>query len=205
MEYSRIDKDGMGKIAHEILNEISQRNPGLFKSHIGQLCKDLIDQAPSATEENDAAIVETLKACSTYAGKYPKDVPMDREFIQKMISYALYAQPARAAKYAVNILLAQNDDQSTLSATDLLERIMKDWTYGSKNFLTKLAAVSQLELLAPKYTEEFDDSILNMTVQEILLKVRADADLRDPDWVDDDAMDEEILGAVRPILHDSLE
>ena len=192
MEYSRIDKDGMGKVAHEILNEISQRNPGLFKSHIGQLCKDLIDQAPSATEENDAVIVETLKACSTYAGKYPKDVPIEREFIQKMISYALYAQPARAAKYAVNILLAQNDDRSILSATDLLRRIMKDWTYGSKNFLTKLAAVSQLELLAPKATEEFDDNILNMTVQEILLKVRADADdNRDPDWVDDDKMDEE--------------
>lgn len=191
MEYSRTDKDGLGGVAHEILNEISQRNPELFKSHIGQLCKDLIDQAPSVTKENDSVVVETLKACSTYARKYPKDVPMDREFIQKMISYALYGQPARAAKYAVNILLAKKDDKSDLSATDLMQRIMKDWTYGSKHFVNKLAAVSQLELLASKVTEEYDENILNMTVQQILLQVKADARENDPDWVDDADMDEE--------------
>lgn len=192
MQYSKTDKDGLGAIAHEILNEISQRNPELFKSHIGQLCKDLVDQAPSATQGNDIVVVETLKACSTYARKYPKDVPMDREFIQKMINYALYGNPPRAAKYAVNILMAKKDDKSELSATDLVQRIMKDWTYGSKNFLNKLAAVSQLELLASRVTEEYDEQILNMTVQQCLLKVRADADLRDPDWVDDADMDEEI-------------
>jgi len=191
MEYSKSDQDGMGAVAHEILNEISQRNPDLFKTHIGQLCKDLVDQAPTLTKANDPIVVETLKACSTYARKYPKEVPMDREFIQTMISYAQYGQPARAAKYAVNILLSKKDDKSMLSATDLLQRIMKDWTYGSAHFLNKLAAVSQLEYLAPKVTEEADEIILNMTVQQILLEVRADASERDPEWVDDADMDEE--------------
>ncbi|KAM7220742.1 Armadillo-type fold [Rhypophila decipiens] len=191
MEYSRTDKDGLGGVAHEILNEISQKNPQLFKSHIGQLCKDLVDQAPSATKENDSVVVETLKACSTYARKYPNDVPEDREFTQKMINYALYGQPARAAKYAVNILLAKKDEKSETSATDLMQRIMKDWTYGSKNFLNKLAAVSQLELLASKVTAEYDDKILNLTVQQILLQVRADAHDKDPNWVEDADMDEE--------------
>ncbi|KAK0622899.1 armadillo-type protein [Immersiella caudata] len=192
MEYSKTDKDGMGAVAHEVLNEISQRNPDLFKTHIGQLCKDLVDQAPTATKTNDPIVVETLKACSTYARKYPKDVPMDREFIQTMISYALYGQPARAAKYAVNILLSKKDDKSLLSATDLLQRVMKDWKYGSPHLLNKLAAVSQLEYYAPKVTEEADEQILNMTVQQILLEVRADASDRDPEWVDDADMDEEI-------------
>ncbi|KAK0645913.1 armadillo-type protein [Cercophora newfieldiana] len=192
MEYSRSDQNGMGAVAHEILNEISQRNPDLFKTHIGQLCKDLVDQAPTATKENDPIVVETLKACSTYARKYPKDVPMDREFVQTMISYALYGQPARAAKYAVNILMSKKDDKSLLSATDLLQRVMKDWTYGSPHFLNKLAAVSQLEYLAPKATEEADENILNMAVQQILLEVRANASERDPEWVDDADMDEEI-------------
>ncbi|KAK0710932.1 armadillo-type protein [Lasiosphaeris hirsuta] len=191
MEYSKSDQDGMGAVAHEILNEISHSNPDLFRTHIGQLCKDLVDQAPTPSKDNDPIVVETLKACSTYARKYPKDVPMDKEFIQTMIKYALYGQPARAAKYAVNILLSKNDDKSMLSATDLLQRTMKDWTYGSPHFLNKLAAVSQLELLAPKVTEEVDEKILNMTVQQVLLEVRTDASERDPDWVDDAEIDEE--------------
>ncbi|KAL2171027.1 hypothetical protein VTG60DRAFT_3875 [Thermothelomyces hinnuleus] len=191
MEYSRSDKDNMGSAAHEILNEISQRNPDLFKTHIGQLCKDLVDQAPTQTRENDLAVVETLKACSTYARKYPKDVPADKDFTRTMINYALYGRPARAAKYAVNILLAKKDDTSLVNATDLLQRILKDWSYGSQNFLNKLAAVSQLELLAPKGTEEAEDTILNMAVQQILLEVRTKTSAKDPDWVDDGELDEE--------------
>ncbi|KAK3302512.1 armadillo-type protein [Chaetomium strumarium] len=191
MEYSRSDKDGMGAAAHEILTEISQRNPDLFKTHIGQLCKDLVDQAPTATQVNDPAVVQTLKACSAYAQKYPKDVPVDREFRRTMISYALYGQPSRAAKYAVNILLAKKDDNSMISATDLLTKTLKDWTYGSKTFLNKLAVVGLLELLAPKVTEDAEDKILNMAVQQVLLETRTDASDGDEDWVDDARLDEE--------------
>lgn len=191
MEYSRSDQDGMGPAAHEILNEISQHNPDLFKAHIGQLCKDLVDQAPSLTKENDPIVAETLKACSTYSRKYPKDVPMDKEFIQTMISFALYGQPAKVAKHAVNIMLSKKDAKSDQSAKDLLQRIIKDWKYGSQYFLNKFAAVSQLELLAPKVTQEAEESILNMTVQQVLLVVRKDASDRDPDWVEDADLDEE--------------
>ncbi|KAL2270417.1 hypothetical protein VTJ83DRAFT_2601 [Remersonia thermophila] len=195
MEYSRSDKDGMGPAAHEILNEISQRNPDLFKTHIGQLCKDLVDQAPTQSKENDPVVVETLKACSAYARKYPRDVPADKDFTRTMINYALYGRPPRAAKYAVNILLAKkDDDQSQASAADLLKQILKDWTYGCKGFLNKLAAVSQLELLAPRVTADAEDTILNMAVQQVLLEVRNGASSKDPDWVGDDdepGLDEE--------------
>ncbi|KAL2164093.1 hypothetical protein VTH06DRAFT_3307 [Thermothelomyces fergusii] len=191
MEYSRSDKDNMGPAAHEILNEISQRNPDLFKTHVGELCKDLVEQAPTQTRENDLAAVETLKACSTYARKYPKDVPADKDFARTMIDYALYGRPARAAKYAVNILLAKGDEKGLVSATDLLRRILKDWSYGSPDFLNKLAAVSQLELLAPRVTEEAEDAILNMAVQQILLEVRTESGAEDRDWVDDAELDEE--------------
>lgn len=192
MEYSKSDKDGLGSVAHEILNEISQRNPDLFKTHIGQLCKDLVDQAPTATKPNDPIVAETLKACSTYARKFPKDVAMDRKFVQTMINYALYGQPVKASKHAVNIVLCKKDDKSMVTATDLLQRILKDWSYGSSNFLNKLTAVSQLELLAPKVTEEANDEILNMAFKQILLQVRTDAKDSDPDWVNDAEMDEEI-------------
>ncbi|KAK4227942.1 armadillo-type protein [Podospora fimiseda] len=191
MDYSRSDKDGMGQAAQEILKEISQHNPDLFKAHIGQLCKDLVDQAPSATQDNDPIVAETLKACSTYSRKYPKDVPMDKEFIQTMINFALYGRPAKVAKHAVNILLSKKDSKSDQSAADLIQRIMKDWKYGSPHFLNKIAAVSQLELVAPKVTHKHEENILNMTVQQLLLVVRKDAKDRDPNWVDDADLDEE--------------
>ena len=191
MEYSRSDKDGLGPAAHEILNEISQRNPDLFKTHIGQLCKDLVDQAPTATKPNDPVVVETLKACSAYARKYPKDVPGERDFTRTMINYALYGQPPKAAKYAVNILCCKKDERSQISATELLQKTLKDWEYGTQGSLNKLTAISQLELLAPKVTEDEDERILNITVQQVLLEVRTNAKEDDPDWVDDADLDEE--------------
>ncbi len=117
---------------------------------------------------------------------------MDRPFVQTLISYALYGQPYKAAKYAVNILLSKQDSKSLVHATDLIQKIMKDFKYGVPNFLNKLTAIAQLELLAPKVTAEYEDSILNMAVQQILLEVRKDAADTDPEWIDDIDKDEEI-------------
>ncbi|KAF6843278.1 spo76 protein [Colletotrichum musicola] len=192
LDYSRNDKDGYGSVSHEILNEISQRNPELFKTHVGGLCKGLIDQAPSETSSNDPTVVDTLKACASYSKKYPEEVPQDRKFLQALVSYALYGRPVKSAKYAIKILLARGDDKGLVSATGLLQKIMEDWKYGSAHFLNKLQAVGQLELQAPKITLDADGDILNMTVQQILLQVRQDASEKDPSWVEDADMDEEL-------------
>ncbi|KAK1675674.1 armadillo-type protein [Colletotrichum godetiae] len=192
LDYSRNDKDGLGSVSHEILNEISQRNPELFKTHVGGLCKGLVEQAPTETNENDSNVVDTLKACASYSKKYPEEIPQDRKFSQALVSYALYGRPVKSAKYAIKILLAKGDDKGLVSATSLLEKIMEDWTYGSSHFLNKLQSVAQLELQVPKITLDSDDDILNMTVQQILLKVRTDASDKDPEWVDDASVDEEL-------------
>ncbi|KAK1640139.1 armadillo-type protein [Colletotrichum phormii] len=192
LDYSRNDKDGLGSVSHEILNEISQRNPELFKTHVGGLCKGLVEQAPTETNENDSNVVDTLKACASYSKKYPEEIPQDRKFSQALVSYALYGRPVKSAKYAIKILLARGDDKGLVSATSLLEKIMEDWTYGSSHFLNKLQSVAQLELQVPKITLDSDDDILNMTVQQILLKVRTDATDKDPEWVDNASVDEEL-------------
>lgn len=192
LEYSRTDDDGFGSTAHEILNEISQRTPDLFKSHIGDLCRDLADKAPTATQPNEPSVVETLKACASYARKYPSEIPKDKDFVQVLINFALYGTPWKAAKYAVNIMLARKDESSLLNATKLFKEVMKNWKFGSSNFLNKLAIVAQLELLTPKVTLDKDQAILDM-IQDILKQVRADAKDSDPDWVADAGMDEECV------------
>ncbi|KAL7626837.1 Sister chromatid cohesion protein pds5 [Parahypoxylon ruwenzoriense] len=191
MDCSKSDKDGLGAAAQEITTEISQNNPDLFKTHVGQLCKDLVDGAPSSDQTNETVMVEALKACSSYSKRYPKELPDDRKFVQALMSYALNGQPAKAAKYAVNVMMARKDDKSMVSATDLLQRVMKDWSYDSPHFLTKLAAVSQLELVASKVTADANDEIIDMVLENVLLKVRTDAKDSDPEWVADSELDEE--------------
>ncbi|KAI0114976.1 armadillo-type protein [Daldinia grandis] len=191
MDCSKSDKDGLGAAAQEITTEISQNNPDLFKTHVGQLCKDLADGAPTTDRTNETTMVETLKACSSYSKKYPDELPDDRKFIQALMNYALHGEPAKAAKYAVNVMMARKDDKTMVSATDLLQRILKNWGYNSPHFLTKLAAVSQLELLAPKVTADANDQIIDTALEDILLKVRTDAKESDPEWVADSELDEE--------------
>ncbi|KAI0128699.1 armadillo-type protein [Xylariales sp. AK1849] len=193
IDCSKNDKDGLGAAAQQITNEISQHIPGLFKTHIGQLCNDLMEAAPSASKNNDTGMVETLKACSSYSKKYPGELPQDRKFVQALMSYALYGQPAKASKYAVNVMMARKDDKSMVSATELLKRVMKDWGYESAHFLNKLAAVSQLELLASKVTADANDEIIDMALKNVLQKVRTEAQATDPEWVDDAELDEECL------------
>lgn len=191
MDCSKSDKDGLGAAAHQITSEISQNNPDLFKTHVGQLCKDLVDGAPTADKPNEASMVETLKACSSYSKKYPKELPDDRKFTQALISYSLHGEPAKAAKYAVNVMMARKDDKSMVSATDLLQRIMKGWSYDSPHFLTRLAAISQLELLASKVTADANDKITDTALEDVLFKVRTEAKESDPEWVADSDLDEE--------------
>lgn len=191
MDCSKSDKNGLGSIAHELLNEISQRNPELFKAHVGDLCKDLVDQAPTPTKANDPAVVDSLKACASYSRKYPKEIPSDRNFIQTMSSYALHGQPPKAAKYAVHVLLSKKDNKSQSIASDLVQKTLKDWEFGGDYFLNKLTALSQLELLAPKAVEGVDEKVLNICVQQLLLEVRAEASDNDPKWVEDAALDDE--------------
>ncbi|KAI0393967.1 armadillo-type protein [Xylariaceae sp. FL0594] len=191
MDCSKSDKDGLGAAAQEVATEISQHNPHLFKTHVGQLCKDLVEGAPTSDKTNDAVMVETLKACSSYSRKYPTELPNERRFTQALISYALFGQPAKSAKYAVNVMMARNDDRSKLSATELLQRVTEEWGYDSPHFVNKLAAISQLGLLAPRVTAEAHDEIIDMALKHVLYKVRTEAKDSDPEWVSDADMDEE--------------
>ncbi|CAH0026810.1 unnamed protein product [Clonostachys rhizophaga] len=192
MDYSKSDKDGLASVAHSVLNEISTRNPDLFKAHSEELRKSIIDQAPAASKPNDHAVVDMLKAFSSYSKKYPDEVKPDRGFTQTLMNYALYGSPPKAAKYAVNILLAKNDDKSKVTATTLLQKVMKGLEFGSPNYLNKLATISQLARLAPTVTADSDDAISELTINGTLREVRTDAKPTDPSWVSEADMDEEL-------------
>lgn len=192
MDYSKSDKGGYATVAHAVLNDISQRNPDMFKAHSEELRKEIIDNAPSDSKANDASVADILKAYSSYAKRYPKDINHDKAFTQTLVNYALYGAPPKAAKYAINILLAKNDDKGRVTATNVLQKTMKGLKYGCPHFLNRLVTLSQLERLAPTVTVDSAADVHDLTIKQILREVRTEAASTDPSWVEDLDMDEEL-------------
>ncbi|PFH55440.1 hypothetical protein XA68_18308 [Ophiocordyceps unilateralis] len=193
MDYSKSDKNGFAGVAHQVLNDISQRNPDIFKAHVGELHKEITEQAPTDKRTNDAAVADILKAYSSYSKRYPRDINCNKAFTQTLVNYALYGSPPKSAKYAVNILLARDDDRSKVTATNLLRSAVKDLDYGTPHFLARLAAISQLERLAPTVAADSDEDIHDLTIKKILREVRTEAKAdSDPTWVQDVDMDQEL-------------
>ncbi|KFY73322.1 hypothetical protein V499_06585 [Pseudogymnoascus sp. VKM F-103] len=190
LEFSRNDAKGLAATAHELLNEISERNPDIFKAQVKDLCKLLVEAAPTATKANDVGSVKTLKSCAAFAKKFPDDIPKDKPFVQALVAFAKFGSPAKAAKHAVTILTSTTA-RKEVHARDLLTWATKDWTYGSDHYLTKLACISQLTLLAPTIMDEFHDPILEITSQQVLLQYRTEPSSSDRSWVDDAAVDAE--------------
>lgn len=172
MEVSRSDAGGLAEVAHEVLQEISARNPEVLKYHIQALCKELEDEAPTNTKYEEAGAANTLKACAAFARKYPADVPKERKFMTALANFALYSQSPRAAKHAVSILL-HVADKKEMYAKDILSKALKDCKSSSNQFLGRLASISQICLLAPNTATPQYDAIHKLAVTDILLKNRS--------------------------------
>lgn len=172
MEYSRTDEKSLAATAHEILREISSKTPEVLKAHVQEICRALQDEAPSARKPNDAGAVDNLKACASFASKYPKEIPRDRKFLQAMSSFALHGSPPEAAKYAVSVILAATERKET-QVKELAQKCIHGFEYGEEGFLSRLATLSQLMLLAPgEIDEQSSDQILDIAIKQILLQVR---------------------------------
>ena len=171
MEYARTDEKSLAATAHEMLREISTRIPEILKAHVQDLCTELQFEAPTAKKANPPGSVDNLKACASFATKFADEIPKDRKFIQAMTNFAVYGTPAEAAKHAVTILMMASDKKELL-AKDLVRKCVKDFDYGKNGFLSRLAALSQLTLLAPEQTNEEADAISDITIEQILLQNR---------------------------------
>ena len=171
MEYSRTDEKSLAATAHEILREISSRTPEVLKAHVQEICKSLQDEAPSAKKANEPGAVDDLKACASFASKFSKEIPQDRKFVQAMTSFAMHGSPPEAAKQAVSIIMAASDKKELL-AKELVQKCVKGFEYGGEGFLSRLATLSQLMLLAPNQVDEESDAVIDIAIKQILLQVR---------------------------------
>ena len=171
MQYSRTNENGLGGTAHELLRDISNLSPQILKAHIQEICILLQDTAPNQNKVNEPGAVDNLKACASFASRYAKEMPQDRKFFQAMTNFAIYGTPAETAKYAVTIIMTALNKKEML-AKELVNRCVKDFEYGATGFLSRLAALSQLMLLAPEQVNQESDAVSDIAIQEILLQVR---------------------------------
>ncbi|KAL1857719.1 Sister chromatid cohesion protein pds5 [Paecilomyces lecythidis] len=190
IQLSRSEDKELANTAHEMLKEISSRNPEVLEAQVQEMCRDLEAQAPTSNSADDAGTEEILKACSGFAKKLPSKLPKERKFLQALVNYALYSSSPHSAKHAVSIIMAAADKKE-MYAKDLVQKCVKKWGYGGDHFLTRLAAISQLNLLAPREADEESDLIVSIAVNQILLTNRSPQPDSDYKWSDDE--DEETI------------
>jgi sister chromatid cohesion protein PDS5 len=171
MRISRSDESGLADAAHEVLKEISTHTPEVLKTHMQELCKDLESTAPNDSSPEESSASDMLKACAEFARRFPAEVPSDRKFRIAMTNYALYSRSPRAAKHAVSIIMA-GAEKKEMYAKELIQKATAGCTYASPHFLTRLATISQINLLAPKAADQESDTIIRITMQETLLQNR---------------------------------
>lgn len=189
MEYSRTDEKALGATAHEVLRELSSRTPEVLKAHVQEMCKRLQEEAPTATKTNQPDAVDNLKACASFAMKFPEELPKDRKFVQSLTNFALFGSPPMAAKHAVTILMTASRKEMVVK--DLVTKCVKDFEYGGAGFLSRLAALSQLMLLASIEIDDESDLILDIAIKQILLQVRSPSTDSSETYAWSDAIDDE--------------
>lgn len=178
-EFAKSDEKSLSGIAHEVLRDISSRTPEVLKAHIQEICRTLEEEAPTPKKANNPGAAENLKACASFASKFAKEIPHDRKFTQAMTGFAIFGSPPEAAKYAVSIIMTTSDKKELL-AKDLVKRCVKGFQYGGNGFLSRLATLSQLMLLAPNEVDEESDAVIDIAIKQILLQVQTES-TDDPD------------------------
>ena len=189
IKIAQTNEYGLGSAAHDLLKHISNETPAIFKSHSTELCRSLEASAPSDTEPGDDSSLDSLKACASFAKKFPDEVPKERKFLKAMTQFALRGQPALAAKHAVTIIMHASDSKQ-MYAKDLVKACTHDFQYGSTGFMSKLACLSQLMLLGAEDLEDEADNVIDIAINQVLKNVRnPDDDENATDWTD--SLDEE--------------
>lgn len=185
LKYSRREDTDLSGVAHEVLREISENHPEVFKAHVKSMCKSLVDHVPGPGTVLDDGTVQTLKSCAGFAQKYPSEMPQDREMLQAMTQYALYGNPAEAAKHAVTIIIS-NEQKKDMYVKEIVGKCVDNFSLETDNYMSRLAALSQIMLLAaPDLAEEEQDGITTIAIKDVLMSADLEPVEDDAEWRDE--------------------
>ena len=179
--FSRAADLSLSNTAHDVLGEISAHSPDIFRIHIKQLCEALQQDTPTAKKRNAEGTANDLKACASFARKFPQEIPKDHNFLKSVESFAIYGTPPKAGKHAITILM-NCTEKKAMFTRNILRQCVNQFKYGSDHFLTRLAALGQLMLLGD-LTDDEADKVLDIALNNVIAKGRhATEDESYPDW-----------------------
>ncbi|GAM87345.1 hypothetical protein ANO11243_053680 [Dothideomycetidae sp. 11243] len=184
VKYARTDEDGLGSTAHEVLRQIAENHPEVFKAHVRTMCKVLVEQKPAAGSVCEHGTVQTLKACASFALKFPTEMPQDRDLLKAMVDYTLHGDPSKSAKYAVSVVVA-SEDMKDMYVKQIVTKCTKNFQLDGEGALARLAALSQLMLLAAPDIEDQHDSITTIAIRDVLMSGKLQPPEDDGDWTED--------------------
>jgi sister chromatid cohesion protein PDS5 len=183
----KISKDG-GDILHEISNstlkEIAAIQPSLMKSQVADLAT-IIESAHT----RDEGYTDTLKAASLLFKKFPDHVTWTPALV-KSLRDACLKGTNREAKQAVRIL--ETSEKREMHFKKLLEFILEN--IQKRNGVltsTHLSTLAELCLHIPELMEENSEKITSYILKEILLTNHVKAVDVDPEWVEEEELEEE--------------
>lgn len=189
MQHSRNTEGGLSTIANEVLKDMSTRTPDVLASRIQQLCQHLQDNAPSKAASTAHSSLNDLKACASFAKHFPAKIPKDRKFVEALKSFALWESPAETGKHAVTILMVASDKKDFF-ARDLLQKCTANFGVGKPAYVTQLAALSQLMLLAPEQADNYGDAISEISIQKVLMSNNSATKSSESDYIWSEDLDE---------------
>jgi sister-chromatid-cohesion protein PDS5 len=181
MDFARTDQQGLGHAANEILKEIATRSPTIFKAHVKELCETLKQQAPTATSANDISAVDSLKACAGFSRRFPKEMLADRDFYKAMTKMAMHGVPPAAAKHAVTVIVT-SADKKDMYINDIMQYCIGGFRLGAVSYVSRLAAMTQLRLLANAETDSYEETITQIVADKILAQPPATTDASENEW-----------------------
>ncbi|QIX00344.1 hypothetical protein AMS68_005861 [Peltaster fructicola] len=198
MRFARTDERGLSNAANKLIKHIAETSSEVFKVHAAELCKSLQESQPSESTSSSNSAVFTLKTCVGFARRFPAGMPKDRAFYQAMMAYALYGSPPKTAKHAISIIITAADKKELL-VDNILKTCLKNFKYGEPHFLSRLAAVAQLQLLANDQAWVERDAITSIAVKDILGAARTSIQEHDPEWSVVDDYDDDLTAKLLAI------
>lgn len=188
IHFSRTDENGLGATANEMMKEISKTQGEVFSSHVQELCKSLVADAPSMTKQHKSSGINDLKSCAEFAKKFAEQLPQDRKFYGALLAYAKFGEPL-AAKYATRILLTTSENRE-MYAKEVYSACIKGFEYGGPGFLSRLAALSQLILYGfTAFDADEIDKIHGIAITDVLMNTQQNAESKDHGDIDNEWTD----------------
>ncbi|KAF7349279.1 Sister chromatid cohesion protein pds5 [Mycena sanguinolenta] len=177
--------------ARKLLTYVSRHQPGLFKSHIGELVKGIAD------EKHPQVVELALQALTAVVKWDEKVVPAEKRTLERIKRLALEGSP-RQAKFAARFL-ASSKNKGTV-CVEVVETISDALSTAAPEVLVShVAVLAQFARFAPDAFEHKSDVLTAFLLKDLLMVPTHrldDAMETDEEWADESEVSDNLRAKI---------